>query len=118
MARFGGKWSGLRSMSMVSLNFLLAFMLVSAERGFRRDVIGMNQTVEDYPLSPYVSKAVNFLWQPDQTGYQPVWPVRFWTLYSCSIFLCCYCQNLGSLVLLCFIDYDGEKVEKIYFFSE
>ena len=79
MARFGGTWSGLRSVTIVCFNFLLAFMVVSAERGLRRDVVGMNQTVEDSPLSAYVFKAVNFLWQPDQTGYQHVWPVRFWT---------------------------------------
>eukprot|EP00257_Ricinus_communis_P015300 XP_015573182.1 sulfite exporter TauE/SafE family protein 3 [Ricinus communis] len=78
MAEFGGgKWRGLRSVLMVSLNFLLAFVLVSAERGMRREFTGTPQT-EGEGLSTYFVKAVDFLWQPDQTGYRHVWPeMRF-----------------------------------------
>ncbi|CAK7353346.1 unnamed protein product [Dovyalis caffra] len=74
MAEFGGKWRGLRSVLMVLFNFLLAFVFVSAERGLKREATStrMNET-RDF-LSSYVLKAVNFLWQPDQKGYQHVWP--------------------------------------------
>lgn len=74
MAEFGGKWRGLRSVLMVLLNFLLAFVFVSAERGLKREATStrMNETGDS--VSSYVLKAVNFLWQPDHKGYQHVWP--------------------------------------------
>ncbi|XP_037495177.1 sulfite exporter TauE/SafE family protein 3 [Jatropha curcas] len=73
MAEFGGKWRGFRSVLMVSFNFLIAFMLVSADRGLKREISSVPIT-EDASLSSYFVKAVNFLWQPDQSGYQHVWP--------------------------------------------
>ncbi|KAJ9183476.1 hypothetical protein P3X46_007322 [Hevea brasiliensis] len=72
MAEFGGKWRGLRSTLTLSLNFLLAFVLVSAERGWKREFTSVPQTEED--LSSYFLKAADFLWQPDASGYQHVWP--------------------------------------------
>ncbi|XP_057985884.1 sulfite exporter TauE/SafE family protein 3 isoform X2 [Hevea brasiliensis] len=72
MAEFGGKWQGLRSVLMLSFNFLLAFVLVSAERGLKREFARVPETEEG--LSSYFLKAADFLWQPDESGYQHVWP--------------------------------------------
>ncbi|KAG2699725.1 hypothetical protein I3760_07G203700 [Carya illinoinensis] len=73
MAKFGLKWLwGLRSVWMVSLNFLLALVFVSAERGMRLQASRPNET--EGPESSYLLKAINFLWQPDKSGYQHVWP--------------------------------------------
>lgn len=74
MAEFGLKWLwGLRSVWMVLLNFLLALVFVSAERGMRLQASRPNET--EGPESSYLLKAINFLWQPDKSGYQHVWPV-------------------------------------------
>jgi hypothetical protein len=73
MAEFAGKWWwGLRSVWMVLLNFLLAFVFVSAERDLRVGPSTFNGT-----QSTYFLRAVNFLWQPDKSSYQHVWPVMF-----------------------------------------
>jgi hypothetical protein len=73
MAEFAGKWWwGLRSVWMVMLNFLLAFLFVSAERDLRIGPSTFNGTESSYFL-----RAVNFLWQPHESGYQHVWPVMF-----------------------------------------
>jgi hypothetical protein len=73
MAEFAGKWWwGLRSVWMVLLNFLLAFVLVSAERDLRIGPSTFNGTESSYFL-----RAVNFLWQPLESSYQHVWPVMF-----------------------------------------
>ncbi|KAE8056587.1 hypothetical protein FH972_013346 [Carpinus fangiana] len=70
MAEFAGKWWwGLRSVWMVLLNFLLAFVFVSAERDLRVGPSSFNGT-----QSTYFLRAVNFLWQPDKSSYQHVWP--------------------------------------------
>ncbi|KAF2304490.1 hypothetical protein GH714_032053 [Hevea brasiliensis] len=57
---------------MLSFNFLLAFVLVSAERGLKREFARVPETEEG--LSSYFLKAADFLWQPDESGYQHVWP--------------------------------------------
>ncbi|XP_059460266.1 sulfite exporter TauE/SafE family protein 3-like isoform X1 [Corylus avellana] len=70
MAEFAGKWWwGLRSVWMVMLNFLLAFVFISSERDLRIGTSTFNGTESSYFL-----RAVNFLWQPDKSGYQHVWP--------------------------------------------
>ncbi|XP_059460669.1 sulfite exporter TauE/SafE family protein 3-like [Corylus avellana] len=70
MAEFAGKWWwGLRSVWMVLLNFLLAIVFVSAERDLRIGPSTFNET-----QSTYLLRAVNFLWQPDKSSYQHVWP--------------------------------------------
>ncbi|XP_050213413.1 sulfite exporter TauE/SafE family protein 3-like [Mercurialis annua] len=77
MAEFGrgGTWRGLRSVLMVCLNFLLAFVLVSAERGMKREFTRVSpRENNDDGLSNYFLQAVDFLWQPAQSGYQHVWP--------------------------------------------
>ncbi|KAG6740413.1 hypothetical protein POTOM_055863 [Populus tomentosa] len=74
MAEFGGKWRGLKSVLMVLINFLLAFVFVSAERGLTREATSARMDETGDSVSSYVLKAVSFLWQPDQQGYQHVWP--------------------------------------------
>lgn len=63
-----------RSMLMMMLNFVLAFVFVSAERGLRLEALRFNGT--EGSESNYLHKAVNFLWQADKSGYQHVWPVN------------------------------------------
>ncbi|XP_068648358.1 sulfite exporter TauE/SafE family protein 3-like [Aristolochia californica] len=72
MARFGATWHGLRSVAMVAVSFLLAFMLASAERNLMREP-SQSSEVED-TNSDYLLKVINFLWQPDGSSYHHVWP--------------------------------------------
>ncbi|KAJ4847434.1 hypothetical protein Tsubulata_046064 [Turnera subulata] len=72
MAEFGGKWRVLRSVSMMLLNLLLAFIAVRAERGLKLGEMKIKETGD--PVSSYFLKVVNFLWRSDETGYQHVWP--------------------------------------------
>jgi hypothetical protein len=75
MGEFGEKWRwGLRRVWMVVLNFLIALVFVSAQRDLRLNLSSFNGT-EGPPESDYILRAVNFLWQPDKSGYQHVWPV-------------------------------------------
>ncbi|OAY54287.1 sulfite exporter TauE/SafE family protein 3 [Manihot esculenta] len=73
MAKFGGKWRVLRSILTLSLNFMLAFVLVSAERGLKREFTGVPAQTDE-GLSSLFLKAANFLWQPNESGYHHVWP--------------------------------------------
>ncbi|XVF48520.1 hypothetical protein PTKIN_Ptkin03bG0197200 [Pterospermum kingtungense] len=71
MAQFGVKRSVLRSILLNFLNFALAFLLVSAERSLKHG----NFAEESEPNnSNYFLKAINFLWQSDESGYHHVWP--------------------------------------------
>uniref|UniRef100_A0A2P2KTI4 Uncharacterized protein MANES_16G066000 n=1 Tax=Rhizophora mucronata TaxID=61149 RepID=A0A2P2KTI4_RHIMU len=73
MAKSWRKWSGsMMPLAVVLLNYSLAFVFVSAERGLRRKVSRADETGE--AVSSYLLKAVNFLWQADLTSYQHVWP--------------------------------------------
>ncbi|PON76504.1 Transmembrane protein TauE-like [Parasponia andersonii] len=75
-----GVKQGLRSMSksilMMSLNFLLAFVFVSAERGMKTELSRFNgRGGSDFDSqSNFLLRAVNFLWQSDASGYEHVWP--------------------------------------------
>ncbi|KAK6912709.1 Transmembrane protein TauE-like [Dillenia turbinata] len=64
-------WRGLRSVLMVSLSFLLASIVVFAERGTKFEGSKLSGREDD---SHYLYKAVNFLWQSNESGYQHVWP--------------------------------------------
>ena len=68
-------WRFLRSFGRISLSFLLAALLVSAERGLKNDVSRASNVSEPVHLGA-VSKALNFLWQPDESGYKHSWPVK------------------------------------------
>ncbi|ESR63869.1 hypothetical protein CICLE_v10008167mg [Citrus x clementina] len=72
MADLGAKWKILRSVMMIFLNFALAFVCVKAERGLKIETLSFNGT--ERQDSNYLLKAVNFLWQPEGSGYHHVWP--------------------------------------------
>ncbi|CAO2825916.1 unnamed protein product [Amaranthus hypochondriacus] len=61
----------LRSISMVSLSFFMASMLVSAER---KTLKSANNVTSDSYSDYLLSQVVNFLWQSDESGYHHVWP--------------------------------------------
>lgn len=73
MADLGAKWKILRSVMMIFVNFALAFVCVKAERGLKIETLRFNGT--ERQDSNYLLKAVNFLWQPEGSGYHHVWPV-------------------------------------------
>ncbi|XP_021894891.1 sulfite exporter TauE/SafE family protein 3 [Carica papaya] len=73
MAEFGSKWRVFRSLSMITLNFALALVFVSAERSLKSQTLGSASDMEE-TQSNFLLKAINFLWQPDKSGYQHVWP--------------------------------------------
>lgn len=58
---------------MIFVNFALAFVFVKAERGLKIETLSFNGT--ERQDSNYLLKAVNFLWQPEGSGYHHVWPV-------------------------------------------
>ncbi|XP_022754558.1 sulfite exporter TauE/SafE family protein 3-like [Durio zibethinus] len=70
MEQFGVKRRVLRSILLDFLNFALAFMLVSAERSLKHG----ESARESETNNNYFLKAINFLWQSDQSGYNHVWP--------------------------------------------
>ncbi|KAK9032241.1 hypothetical protein V6N11_056515 [Hibiscus sabdariffa] len=70
MTRFGVKRDVARSIMLNSINFGLAFMLVSADRSFRDGESGVESESDDN----YFVRAANFLWRSDRSGYQHVWP--------------------------------------------
>ncbi|XP_030452449.1 sulfite exporter TauE/SafE family protein 3-like [Syzygium oleosum] len=72
MAPFRAKWITCRLFGVL-FHVLLAFFFASAQRSFKHEVPTFDRP-EQEPLSNFLSRTVNFLWQSDQTGYQHVWP--------------------------------------------
>ncbi|KAJ0031977.1 hypothetical protein Pint_12793 [Pistacia integerrima] len=72
MADFGAKWRVWRPILMIFFNFVLAFVFAKAERGLKLEASGFNGGAKHE--SDFLLKAVNFLWQSDQSGYHHVWP--------------------------------------------
>lgn len=66
----------MRSVRIVLLKFLLAVMFVSAERHLRLEDDSRHDGTGG-PECMYPLKAVNLLWQPDRSGRNQVWPVRY-----------------------------------------
>lgn len=66
-------WQILKPIGRISFSFLMAALLVSAERGLKFDVSNASNVSEPAHLGA-LSKALNFLWQPDESGYKHVWP--------------------------------------------
>lgn len=71
------------SIWMVMLSFASALVFVSAERGIMKmEVPRFNFTME--PAESFLTRALNFLWQSGESGYQHVWPVSssfsYWIL--------------------------------------
>ncbi|XP_028124797.1 sulfite exporter TauE/SafE family protein 3-like [Camellia sinensis] len=73
MAEIGVKWRVLRSISLISWNFLLASVLVAAERSLKQQS-STYTPAQEASGSDYFSQFVNFLWQSNESGYQHVWP--------------------------------------------
>lgn len=74
MSELRWKCRGLRSVIVLFTNFALAFAFVSAERG----IFDSKARESDEPPSFFL----DFLWEPDQTGYHHVWPVSSFSLWS------------------------------------
>ncbi|WOL12426.1 hypothetical protein Cni_G21193 [Canna indica] len=54
---------------------LVAAAAVAADRGLRPEAAGAEAVeAQEVGLSDYMLKVVDFLWQPDQSSYQHVWP--------------------------------------------
>ncbi|KAL3500524.1 hypothetical protein ACH5RR_039617 [Cinchona calisaya] len=71
-----GKWGVvLRPFLPILCNFLLASIIVSAERSFRNEVSGSAEknSTGNSDSVPF-SKLLNFLWQAEESGYHHVWP--------------------------------------------
>ncbi|KAH0886200.1 hypothetical protein HID58_062296 [Brassica napus] len=66
MSELRWKCRGLRSVIVLFTNFALAFAFVSAERG----IFYSKARESDEPPSFFL----DFLWEPNQTGYHHVWP--------------------------------------------
>ncbi|KAF6176363.1 hypothetical protein GIB67_011152 [Kingdonia uniflora] len=73
MAEYGWRWHGVRSVTKVAFFFLLASVFVSAERSLKRNEGLRGNETREIELE-YVAKFVNFLWQPERSGYHHVWP--------------------------------------------
>lgn len=69
MAEFGAIWKGVKSVANVALLFLVASLLVSAERSLKHV-----EAEEVKPSSSMFLNVANFLWKSDASGYQHVWP--------------------------------------------
>lgn len=74
MASSGGDgrlWSSRRPAGAVVVIAALGCLLVavSADRSLKGE-----HATESVPISNYLYRAVNFLWKPDESGYQHVWP--------------------------------------------
>uniref|UniRef100_A0A5B7A4J5 Sulfite exporter TauE/SafE family protein 3-like n=1 Tax=Davidia involucrata TaxID=16924 RepID=A0A5B7A4J5_DAVIN len=72
MAGTGAKWRILRSISMILWSYLLASMFVSAERSLKHE--GSSYDSAETSGSDYLTKLANFLWQPNLSAYEHVWP--------------------------------------------
>ncbi|XP_060169376.1 sulfite exporter TauE/SafE family protein 3-like [Lycium barbarum] len=73
MAGVGGKLKILRPLLSIAWSFLLAAIFVSAERSIKRETMEA-QNATELSDADYLSAVVNFLWKPNESGYQHVWP--------------------------------------------
>lgn len=74
----------LRSAPMVFFYIVFAIFAVSAERSLKSGASRGNETAEIETVPGFLLKAVNFLWQSDETGYHHVWPVTDTDLFALS----------------------------------
>ncbi|KAJ8555378.1 hypothetical protein K7X08_012874 [Anisodus acutangulus] len=72
MAGIGGKWKVFRPLLSISWSFLLAAIFVSAERSLKRESVANNVTQQSD--ADLLTSVVHFLWKPNESGYQHVWP--------------------------------------------
>ncbi|CAN4128185.1 unnamed protein product [Withania somnifera] len=66
MAGVGGRWKAFRPLLSICWSFVLAAIFVSAERS-------VNAT-SHHSDADLLTSVVHFLWKPDESGYQHVWP--------------------------------------------
>ncbi|KAK1265659.1 hypothetical protein QJS04_geneDACA014971 [Acorus gramineus] len=66
----------MRWMVMAGLGLLLASVLASADRSLMREASTTASTIVqvEEAESDYILKLVKFLWKPNESGYQHVWP--------------------------------------------
>lgn len=90
MAEIGSKWRGLRKLALIVMIFLgVASVLVSAERALKEESSSHDRSREVEPS--LLTKVVNFLWDPNLSSYEHVWPVSckkfcaFETLILCLV---------------------------------
>ncbi|KAJ8471120.1 hypothetical protein OPV22_025463 [Ensete ventricosum] len=68
------KWGSGRLWA-AALVAVAAVAVVAADRGLRPEAAGAEAVeAEEVGVSDYVLKVVNFLWRPDESSYQHVWP--------------------------------------------
>lgn len=77
MARNQEKWRAYRPLYIVVFNFLLASVIVSAERSLKLEALSNNANGISNPDSEpdESTNLMNFLWQANKSGYKHVWPV-------------------------------------------
>ncbi|KAJ4842981.1 hypothetical protein Tsubulata_017452 [Turnera subulata] len=76
MAVLRAKMSSFMPTLFVLFNFLVAFVLISAERSIKREASSLSGAEHLEPND--FLKLLSSLWQTDQSGYQHVWPeLRF-----------------------------------------
>lgn len=111
MAGFGQRWrKGMRmrwTWMMMMLSFASAFVFVSGERGIfmKMEEVPWLFNVTRESQHTFVTKAVNFLWQSGESGYQHVWPVSsafsYWVLcLSLFVYLKKSNRELGLSLLV------------------
>ncbi|KAJ0091354.1 hypothetical protein Patl1_12883 [Pistacia atlantica] len=74
MADLGQNWLTMRFIFRILIVFLLASTYVSAQRSIKHEALVSNASSSIHTQSNNLLAAMNFLWQPNQFGYQHVWP--------------------------------------------
>ncbi|XP_031264114.1 sulfite exporter TauE/SafE family protein 3-like [Pistacia vera] len=74
MADLGQNWLTMRFIFRILIVFLLASTYVSAQRRIKHEALVSNASSSIHTQSNNLLAAMNFLWQPNQSGYQHVWP--------------------------------------------
>ncbi|KAL3361398.1 hypothetical protein AABB24_014352 [Solanum stoloniferum] len=72
MAGVGSRWKVFRPLLSISWSFLLAAIFVSAERSLKKEIVAQNATHQSD--ADLLTSVVQFLWKPNESGYQHVWP--------------------------------------------
>ncbi|URE14745.1 PP-loop family [Musa troglodytarum] len=69
------KWGSGRLWPAALVALAAVAVVVAADRGLRPEAAGAEVVeAEEVGVSDYVLKVVNFLWRPDESSYQHVWP--------------------------------------------
>ena len=68
--------AGLRSVAPIALSFLSAAIMVAADRRMKHEGIAGDISPDSGP-DLLIIKLARFLWRPDDSSYQHVWPVNY-----------------------------------------